>query len=84
MGMVHQISDNDPVKDACRIAEKIASHGPKAAQYLKEAINAGAEMTLGQGMKLEADMSVILQSTSDRTEGINSFLERRAPSFKGD
>ena len=41
-------------------------------------------MTLGQGMNLEADMSVILQSTSDRTEGINSFLERRAPSFKGD
>ena len=84
MGMVHQISDNDPVKDACLIAEKVASHGPKAAQYLKEVIYAGAEMTLGQGMNLEADMSVILQSTSDRTEGINSFLERRAPSFKGD
>jgi enoyl-CoA hydratase len=84
IGMVHQVCDADPFKDAYCIAKKIAAHGPRAAQYLKEAVYTGSDMTLRQGMSLEADMSVILQSTLDRTEGINSFLERRAPNFKGD
>ena len=84
MGMVHQVCDADPLKEAFCIAEKIAGHGPRAAQYLKEAVYTGSDRTLRQGMSLEADMSVILQSTLDRIEGINSFLERRAPKFKGD
>ena len=84
MGMVHRVSATDPLKDAHCIAGKISTHGPKAAQYLKEAIYTGVDMTLRQGMNLEADRSVILQSTLDRTEGINSFLEKRDPDFKGD
>ena len=84
IGMIHKLSDNDPLKDAYCVAEKIATYGPTATQYLKEAIYTGADMTLRQGMNLEADMSFILQSTQDRTEGINSFLEKRTPNFKGD
>ena len=84
MGMVHRVSATDPLKDAYCIAGKISTHGPRAAQYLKEAIYTGVDMTLRQGMNLEADMSVILQSTLDRTEGINSFLEKRDPNFEGD
>ena len=44
----------------------------------------GLDMTLDQGMRLEADLNFILQSTSDRVEGIGSFLERRGPpQFRG-
>ena len=39
-------------------------------------------MTLAQGLGLEADLTVILQSTADRAEGIASFLERRAPEYR--
>ncbi len=41
-------------------------------------------MTLFQGLELDADLSFLLQSTSDRTEGINAFNEKRTPEFKGD
>ena len=41
-------------------------------------------MTLDQGLRMEQDLTVILQSTADRAEGIRSFLERRKPEFHGE
>ena len=41
------------------------------------------EMTLEQGLRLEADLYCLLQTTRDRTEGIRSFHERKPPRFKG-
>lgn len=55
----------------------------QAAAYAKEAVLAGAEMTLLDGLRLEADLSALLQTTADRAEGIRSFLERRAPHYEG-
>ena len=57
---------------------------PIATKYIKEAIYKGIDLTLDQGMRLEADLNMILQSTHDREEGIQSFLQRRPPSFRGD
>ena len=41
-------------------------------------------MTLEQGLRLEADLNIILQSTADRAEGIRSFLERRSPLYRNE
>ena len=41
-------------------------------------------MTLPQGLALEADLNVILQSTKDRAEGISSFLQKRKPLYNGE
>ena len=40
-------------------------------------------MPLPQGLGLEADLSLLLQSTADRDEGIRAFLEKREAHFKG-
>jgi enoyl-CoA hydratase len=65
------------------LAETIATKGPIALRYLKEAVNKGLDMTLEQGLRLEADLYFLLHTTADRTEGIKAFLEKRNPRFKG-
>ena len=44
---------------------------------------AGMDLTLAQGLRLEADLSILLQSTHDRAEGLSSFHERRKPKYEG-
>ena len=66
------------------LALEIASGAPIAARYAKEAVLKGMDMTLQQGLRLEADLNVILQSTADRAEGLRSFLEKRKPEFRGE
>ena len=84
MGLVAQVVEPGQVlRRAQEMASTIAGHGPVAARYLKEAVVKGMDMALDQGLRLEADLNVILQSTADRAEGIRSFLERRAPRFRG-
>jgi enoyl-CoA hydratase len=65
------------------LAENIAAKGPIAVRYIKEAVNKGLDMTLEQGLRLEADLYFLLHTTSDRTEGIRAFLEKRNPQFRG-
>ena len=44
----------------------------------------GIDLTLPLGLALEADLNVLLQSTKDRKEGIDSFLQKRKPIYNGD
>ena len=80
----HTAAREDASDYAYSLATTIASYAPIAACYLKETLLKGADMTLAQGLGLEADLTVILQSTADRSEGIASFLERRAPRYTGE
>ena len=85
IGLVSHIAEReDAAEYAMSLASTIASYAPIAARYLKETLLKGADMTLAQGLGLEADLTVILQSTTDRAEGIASFLERRAPHYTGE
>ena len=77
-------SAEDSAEYAMSLAATIASHAPIAARYLKETLIKGADMTLAHGLGLEADLTVLLQSTADRAEGIASFLERRQPEYRGE
>lgn len=85
IGIVSHIAEREGAAEyAMSLAFTIASHAPVAARYLKETLLKGADMTLAQGLGLEADLTVILQSTADRADGIASFLERRAPRYTGE
>jgi enoyl-CoA hydratase len=65
------------------MAREMASKGPIALRYAKEAIHKGMDLTLEQGLRLEADLYLLIHTTRDRTEGITSFRERKIPRFEG-
>jgi enoyl-CoA hydratase/carnithine racemase len=65
------------------LAGRIAARGPIAVRYAKEAVAKGLDMTLEQALRFETDLTVILQTTEDRDEGVRAFLEKRTPRFKG-
>lgn len=68
---------------AIAIAEIIASRGPIAVRYAKEAVRDGLEMPLEQALRYETDLTIILQTTADRAEGVAAFMEKRPPKFEG-
>ena len=84
IGLVNKVVTGENLASEVEaIAKTIASKGPIALRYVKEAVNKGLDLTLEQGLRLEADLYFILQTTNDRTEGIKAFLEKRPPQFKG-
>jgi enoyl-CoA hydratase/carnithine racemase len=68
---------------AMDMAKEMASNGPISLKYIKEAIHKGMDMTLDQGLHLEADLYLLIHTTKDRTEGIKAFQEKRTPKFEG-
>ena len=85
IGLVNRVAESPGQLAAAvdELAAQITGGSPIGARYAKEAVGKGMDLSLDQGLGLEADLNVILQSTSDRAEGIKSFLEKRDPKFSG-
>ena len=83
-GLVNRVAPRGEARAVAeRLARTMASRGPLALRYAKEAINRGFDMPLEQALRYETDLTVILQTTGDRAEGVKAFLEKRPPRFKG-
>ncbi len=65
------------------IAREILEGAPQALQFVKEAVNRGMEMSLEDGIRLEVDLSTMLRTTEDCSEGPRAFAEKRKPVWKG-
>ena len=83
-GITSQVCPADlTVQYAVELAAKIAKQAPLAIRVIKQSLKSIHEVTLSQGLKLERQHFVWLAATQDRQEGINAFLEKRKPEFKG-
>jgi enoyl-CoA hydratase/carnithine racemase len=86
MGLVSEVSRSVGAlgADTARLATVIASRGPIATRLAKEAIWRGLAMPLEQALRFETDLTLLLQTTKDRAEGVQAFLEKRPPRFSGE
>ena len=83
IGLVNKVVAEEGLTSEVEVlAKAIAGKGPIALRYAKEAVNKGLDLTLDQGLHLEADLYFLLHTTADRTEGISAFLKKRPPQFK--
>lgn len=84
IGLVNQVlSPERLMPETLAVAQKMAAKGPIALRYIKESVMNGLDMSLSQGLRLEADLYFLLHTTRDRHEGVTAFREKRTPTFEG-
>jgi enoyl-CoA hydratase len=66
-----------------QILRGILAMGPLAVRLAMEAVDQGLEMTLEEGLLLEANHFGLLAATEDMKEGLTAFLEKRTARFRG-
>ena len=84
IGLVNKVVSADLLlAEAERVLRSILLMGPLAVQLALEAVERGLDMTLDEGLLLEANHFGLLAATHDMKEGLTAFLEKRAPKFEG-
>jgi len=85
IGLVNKVVPPEELMDVCKkMAKKIASNGPVAVRFTKEALNQGRNMDLEKAISIEADLFGMCFSTADQKEGMSAFLAKRKAEFKGE
>ena len=84
IGLVNKVTTtNDLMTTAKELMRVILANGPLAVALCIEAIDRGLEMSLDEGLILEANHFGLLAATDDMREGTRAFMEKRPPAFKG-
>ena len=83
-GVVNRVLPPERLLDeALTLAESLAARAPLAVRAAKQAINLAFEESLTDGLHTERELFYRLFSTDDQKEGMQAFLARRKPDWKG-
>ncbi len=69
--------------EAMELARTVAERPPLAARLAKQAVLAADESGLAAGLETERRLFELAMATEDRVEGMEAFLEKREPDFRG-
>lgn len=85
MGMLYKVfPDETFVEESKKLADTLAQMPTKALAYIKHALNESASNNLERQLLLEDEYQQKAAATADFTEGVQAFLEKRSPNFKGE
>src|SRR5437868_7368556 len=73
----------DLLSESEQMLRGILAMGPLAVRLALEAVDQGLEMSLDEGLLLEANHFGLLAATQDMKEGLTAFLEKRSAKFQG-
>ncbi len=84
LGLVNRLcKDGETLNDAKALARQIATRPPVATRLLIEAVDEGLEAPIARALGVETRAFLASLQTEDAAEGIQAFLAKRAPDFKG-
>ena len=84
-GMIYRcFADDQFVSEVDRIALQVANLPTKALAYTKQALNASLSNDLATQLTTEDELQQRAAATADFKEGVQAFIGKRNPSFKGE
>ena len=82
IGLANHVYPVDSLmEEALTLARTVAAKGPIAVRLVKEAVQRGQDLDLGNACVLERQMFGLSFSTEDQTEGMTAFVEKRKAVF---
>lgn len=83
LGIALRETAENVLDDAMSLANQIASKGPVAIRYVKQAVDGTDRLDLDAGLAMEASLFGLCFASDDQKEGMNAFMEKRPAQFTG-
>ena len=85
IGLVNKAVENEAFAGEVRaFADKLAKQAPVAMQLAKVLLNRSGDMPIDAALEMEAMAFGLVTSAEDLYEGLQAFMEKREPKFKGE
>ena len=81
IGLVQRLLEGDALTEGIAYARELSGHSLPVLGFAREAVSRALATPLAEGLKIEADLSTLAFQTSDATEGMAAFIEKRKPKF---
>ena len=83
IGLVNQVvPKGEALQVAKKMAQTIAQKSLPALSLIKQAVDRGVEVSIEEGLKIEAQLFAKVFQTEDIKEGVAAFIEKRPANFK--
>jgi enoyl-CoA hydratase len=83
-GLVSRVVPKETyLSEAIKLAREIALKSPIAVNIAKECVLKAHESALSEGIAFERQNFYLMMSSEDKQEGMNAFLEKRKPIYRG-
>jgi enoyl-CoA hydratase/carnithine racemase len=84
LGIVNRVVPHDELLNtAFDLADRILHHSPLAAARIITAVTRGLNVSIAEGLQIEAEQFARMASTADITEGLGAWIARRVPNYTG-